>query len=73
MKPRIRYFATIEVMKFMRYRCWSVSWPVLLNIGVFCWGIVDDLDRIERDDHEKNTAVMVDVLNCGGGRQRTLN
>ena len=61
MKPRIRYFATIEVMELMRYRCWSVSWLVLLIIGIFCWRIIDGLDRIKRDDHEKNSAVMADV------------
>ena len=43
----------------------SIEYPycsrVLLIIGIFCWGIVDDLYRIKRDDHEKSTAAMTDV------------
>jgi len=52
----IRWTATIQIMSFVRYQSYPIDRLVLFVIRVFDWGVVGDLDRIKRDDHEREAS-----------------
>lgn len=46
----------IQIMSFVRYQSYPIDRPVLFVIRVFDWGVVGDLNRIKRDDHEREAS-----------------
>ena len=52
----IRWMATIQIMSFLRYQSYPINRLVLFVIRVFDWGVVGDLNRIKRDDHEREAS-----------------